>query len=52
MTYAELGLKIGLSEASIKRIFSQQTFTLSRLDEICQALGVSLFKLVEMGKKE
>lgn len=42
VTYAHLAKRIGLSEASIKRIFSRSTLTLSRLDEICQALDTSI----------
>lgn len=45
MTYATLGKKIGLSEASVKRVFSRGTFTLERLEEICVALDTSLFQV-------
>jgi Cro/C1-type HTH DNA-binding domain len=36
---------LDLSEANIKRIFSTQSFTLDRLDEICQILEISLTDL-------
>ncbi|MEG2033637.1 MAG: helix-turn-helix transcriptional regulator, partial [Janthinobacterium sp.] len=34
VTYAELAQRIGVSEASVKRMFSQKQFTLQRLDQI------------------
>ncbi|HJV52743.1 MAG TPA: helix-turn-helix transcriptional regulator [Noviherbaspirillum sp.] len=37
ITYAELAKRIGMSEASVKRMFSQKNFTLQRLDEILKA---------------
>ena len=52
MTYAQLATKIDLSEASVKRMFSQQTMTLARLDEICEALGIGLTELVEHARPE
>lgn len=48
MTYRDLAQKVGLSEASIKRVFSAETFTLQRLEEICAAIGVSMSELVRI----
>lgn len=42
MTYKSLSEKLGLSEASIKRCFSQQSFSLDRLEDICEVLGLTL----------
>lgn len=42
ITYAELATRISMSEASVKRMFSQKNFTLQRLDEILQATEISL----------
>lgn len=50
VTYAELGRRVGLSETSVKRLFSQGTFTLRRLDEICAALETDLFDLAKLGR--
>lgn len=50
MSYKELGKKISLSEASVKRIFSKNTFTVSRLLEICEVLEVSFFQLAQMSE--
>lgn len=45
VTYAELAEKIGMSEASIKRMFSQRNFTLERLDQILHAAGIDFDEL-------
>ncbi|MBI3043939.1 MAG: helix-turn-helix transcriptional regulator [Betaproteobacteria bacterium] len=36
ITYAQVARKLNLSEASVKRMFSRQDFTLKRLDQVCQ----------------
>ena len=48
MTYRDLASKVGLSEASIKRVFSEETFSLQRLEAICSALGMSVHELVKL----
>jgi DNA-binding Xre family transcriptional regulator len=52
ITYAELGRRIQLSEASMKRIFSRATLSLGRLEQICQALDVSIQELVRMAAEQ
>jgi DNA-binding Xre family transcriptional regulator len=52
ITYAELGRRIQLSEASIKRIFSHATLSLERLDEICGALEVSIQEVVRLAGEQ
>src|ERR1700733_829959 len=52
VTYSELARRIGLSEASVKRIFSRATLTLGRLDEICQALEVTLGEVVRLSGEQ
>lgn len=47
ITYAELAGRIGMSEASVKRIFSQKNFTLQRLDDILQAADIDLRELTQ-----
>lgn len=42
ITYAELATRIDMSEASVKRMFSQRNFTLQRLDEILQAAKLDI----------
>jgi DNA-binding Xre family transcriptional regulator len=48
MTYAQLGKGLGLSEASVKRIFAAQSFTLERFDQICGLLGIQISDLARM----
>ncbi|MGH8806290.1 MAG: helix-turn-helix domain-containing protein, partial [Noviherbaspirillum sp.] len=40
ITYADLAARINMSEASVKRMFSQKNFTLQRLDDILQATQI------------
>ena len=49
-TYAELARRIGLSEASVKRLFSHGSFTLRRIEQICLALEVDLFDLAKIAR--
>ena len=48
MTYADVAAELGLTEASVKRIFSQQNFSLERLDRICQMVGMEISDLVQL----
>jgi DNA-binding Xre family transcriptional regulator len=48
LTYRDVAGKVGLSEASIKRVFAEETFTLQRLEKICTAIGMSVGELVRM----
>lgn len=50
VTYADLARRIGLSEASVKRLFSQRTFTLSRLQQVLQALEMDFFELARLAR--
>ena len=45
ITYAELATRIQMSEASVKRMFSQKNFTLQRLDDVLQAAGIEFAEL-------
>jgi transcriptional regulator with XRE-family HTH domain len=51
MTYKQLADELKLSEASVKRMFSKQRFSLSRLDEICRILDIDFYDLVLMDKQ-
>ena len=50
LTYADLAKKISMSEASVKRLLSQNTMTLTRLEEICQALDLDFYTLARMAR--
>jgi DNA-binding Xre family transcriptional regulator len=48
LTYRQLGQAMNLSEASIKRLFSEQTFSLKRLEEICDILDLNIYDLAKI----
>jgi transcriptional regulator with XRE-family HTH domain len=52
VTYAQVAQRIGMSEPSIKRMFSQRNFTLARLDEICTAAGIEFTELTREFNRE
>ena len=45
-TYADVAKLLSLSEASVKRLFAEENFTLQRLEIICDFLGMELVDLV------
>src|SRR5687767_10484077 len=45
ITYAAVAKRLGMSEASVKRMFSQREFTLSRIDSICEVAGMEFSDL-------
>jgi transcriptional regulator with XRE-family HTH domain len=46
ITYAALASRLGLSEASVKRMFSRRDFTLQRMDDVCTVAGVDFGDLL------
>ena len=52
MTYRDLGHSLGLSEASIKRLFAKEALTLKRLEEICGCLDVDLFEVTKLARNQ
>jgi transcriptional regulator with XRE-family HTH domain len=48
ISYAQLARRIGLSEASVKRVLSRGTLSLRRLEQICAAIGSSVAELVQL----
>lgn len=51
ITYAELATRIQMSEASVKRMFSQKNFTLQRLDDILKATEID-FRDIAIGAND
>jgi transcriptional regulator with XRE-family HTH domain len=47
LTYKEVGRALKLSEASVKRIFASERFTVSRLAQVGQLLGFTLAELLQ-----
>ncbi len=45
LTYRDLADGLNLSESSVKRLFSERTFSLQRLEEICRFLDMSIYEL-------
>lgn len=50
ITYADAAARLGISEASVKRLFSAQTFTLARLDAFCRLLDIDFFDLAQLAR--
>jgi len=50
MTYRALAHAIGLSEPSVKRLFSEGTFSLARLEQVCGVLEVDFFELAKLAR--
>jgi transcriptional regulator with XRE-family HTH domain len=44
-TYRDVAKVLNLSEASVKRLFSERTFILERLDQVCELLGLEITDL-------
>ncbi|MFK7954773.1 MAG: helix-turn-helix domain-containing protein [Lysobacterales bacterium] len=51
VSYRDLADALGLSESSVKRLFSQQTFTMQRLEDICRFLDMSVFDLSRLAAR-
>lgn len=51
-TYARVARELGMSEASVKRMFSQKNFTLKRLDAICRLAHIEFSELTRTLNQE
>lgn len=51
-TYADLAVALDLSQASIKRMFAEENFTLLRLESACGFIGLQIEELVALMAKE
>jgi len=47
ITYAGVATGLGMSEASVKRMFSRRDFTLQRLEEICRVASIEFSELAQ-----
>jgi len=50
LTYGELGAKLGISEPTVKRMFSRGTFTLARIEQILEAIELDLQELARLAR--
>ncbi len=51
-TYREVAHKIGVSEQTIKRMFREKDCSISRLHEICLAVGISIYDLFSQAQHQ
>lgn len=51
-TYADVAKALDLSEASVKRLFAEQSFTLQRIEAVCQLVGIQFTELVMLMAKD
>jgi len=51
-TYRHIAAELELSEVSIKRIFSDHSITLERLDKLCQIAQIDIARLVKLAESE
>jgi transcriptional regulator with XRE-family HTH domain len=51
ITYAALGKQLELSESSVKRLFARQSFSLQRLEQVLNLLGLEIADLVTLMNK-
>lgn len=52
ITYKKIADSLEMSEANIKRIFSTNSFSLERLEQICQLIPIELSDLFQMLEKQ
>lgn len=52
LTYRDVASALGLSEASVKRVFARETFTVERLAQIAHLLGFTLAELLAESASE
>lgn len=50
LTYHDLATRLRLSHASVKRLFAEQTFTLKRIEDICNVLEIDFFDLARLAR--
>lgn len=51
LTYRDVAPRMGLSEASVKRLFASRRFTAERLIQIANLLGMTLAELAELAER-
>lgn len=52
LTYVDVAKALELSEASVKRIFSEENISLQRLDTLCQLLNMEICDLTKRAEKQ
>lgn len=49
-TYRDLAVALGVSEPTVKRLFSERTFTLHRVEEVCAFLDIEFHELAKLAR--
>ncbi|NVJ61559.1 MAG: helix-turn-helix transcriptional regulator [Gammaproteobacteria bacterium] len=52
ITYAQLATELEMSEANIKRMFSQGKMSIQRMERICDLLQIDFLQLAQMASKQ
>jgi len=52
LTYVDVAQALELSEASVKRLFSEENISLQRLDTICRLLNMEISDLIHTAEKQ
>ena len=50
LTYPKVARQLGISVATVKRMFSEANFTLDRLDELCELLAIDIAELAQLAE--
>ena len=51
MTYSALAIRLGVSEPTVKRMFSRGSFTLARIEQILEAIDLDLQELARLARE-
>lgn len=51
VTYARLAKGLGVSESSVKRLFSRRRLSLERLEQVCAQVGLEISDLLELARE-
>jgi len=52
VTYEELGEKLGISSRTVKRIMHGNDYSMAKLAEVCDAIGIKFFDLMRLAQEE
>jgi transcriptional regulator with XRE-family HTH domain len=50
LTYPQVARQLGISVATVKRMFSEANFTLDRLDQLCELLAIDVAELAKLAE--
>lgn len=52
ITYRDAADTLGVSEVTVKRLFSEKSFTIARLEKLCDLTGISLAELMSAAENQ